>query len=230
MNEKNLVIILAAGQGTRMKKTKPKQYLYLNKKPIISMVIDIFLKHKLVAYVKVVISKNQIKRYEKIASKINSRKLLPFELGGETRAESVRKGLLSCTSLLTNNSDKVLIHDSARPFISNNIINKLFEELSVAEAVFPCLPITDALWNCGQTGIRKGPSRHDLYRAQTPQGFYFKQFKNLFSNNYKRLTDDISLAHLNQLKISYITGDPMNIKLTNPEDLEFARKVAKNWK
>ena len=230
MNEKNLAIILAAGQGTRMKTTVPKQYLFLNKKPIISMVINTFLEHKLINFVKVVISESQVKHYEKISSKIKSHKLLSFEIGGRTRAESVCKGLRSCTNLLTNESDKVLIHDAARPFISRILINKLLKELKNSEAVFPGLPITDALWLYKQSNVKKGPSRESLVRAQTPQGFYFNQFIDLFSGNYKKQVDDISIAHANNLKISCIPGDPMNIKLTNPEDLEFARKVVKNWK
>ena len=105
----------------------------------------------------------------------------------------------------------------------------MFDELEIAEAVFPKLPISDALWYQKKKYFSKGPSRDFLFRAQTPQGFYFEQIKNLCAKNCADHLDDISIAHENMLRISSIPGDPLNIKLTNPEDLGFAERLAKVW-
>ena len=86
------------------------------------------------------------------------------------------------------------------------MIDKLLKELKSSEAVFPCLPITDALWLYDKASFARPFLRKGLVRAQTPQGFYFNQFIDLFSGNYEKQIDDISIAHANNLKISCIPG------------------------
>ena len=97
MSIKNLALIVAAGDGTRMKKTLPKQYLSFSKKPVLVMVIEKFLENTNIDFVKVVISRNHLTRYSKVISVILSKK--PYYEGGETRAESVFKGLEGCKDL-----------------------------------------------------------------------------------------------------------------------------------
>ncbi len=229
MNKNSFAVIVAAGTGTRMKNSMPKQYLKLGTKPILLFSIEAFLESKYVNYVKVVISKSHIQLYNELISKINDKRLLPFSLGGENRTVSVLNGLNDLEKLTFSEKDKVLIHDAARPFISQDLITQIFCELEYSEAVFPKLPISDALWYINQKSVIKGPDRFSLFRAQTPQGFYFRQIKDLFSKNSTAHLDDISIAHENGLKISGIAGDPINIKLTNPEDLIFAEKVTQVW-
>ena len=229
MSIKNLALIVAAGDGTRMKKTLPKQYLSFNKKPVLLMVIEKFLENTNIDFVKVVIARNHLARYSKVISNISSKKLLPYELGGETRAESVFKGLEGCKDLFKNRHDKVLIHDAARPFISHSLINNLISKLKDSEAVFPTVPIHDALWYKIKNKYSTGPERQYLHRAQTPQGFYFMQYKDLCKNFNNKHIDDISIAQMHKLKISSISGDPMNIKLTTPDDLKFAERIIQIW-
>ena len=226
---KKLVLIVAGGSGKRMNTSTPKQYIRIGEKPILLMTIEAFLKSSEVNFLRVVISKSHIEMYRKIASRIKDKRLLPFALGGSSRTESVSNGLKSFKNMLFNKTDKILIHDAARPFITQDLIARLFSELETAEAVFPKIPISDALWYKSKNSFNKGPTRDLLFRAQTPQGFYFEQIKKLYENNNETHLDDISIAQSHKLKISGILGDPINIKLTNPEDLTFAEKVCKIW-
>ena len=226
---KKLVLIVAGGSGKRMNTSTPKQYIRIGEKPILLMTIQAFLKSSEVNFLRVVISKSHIEMYRKIASRIKDKRLLPFALGGSSRTESVSNGLKSFKNMLFNKTDKILIHDAARPFITQDLIARLFSELETAEAVFPKIPISDALWYKSENSFSEGPTRDLLFRAQTPQGFYFKQIKKLYKNNSINYLDDISIAKSHKLKISGILGDPINIKLTTPEDLTFAEKVSKIW-
>ena len=226
---KKMVLIVAGGSGKRMNTSTPKQYIRIGEKPILLMTIEAFLKSREVNFLRVVISKSHIEMYRKIASRIKDKRLLPFALGGSSRTESVSNGLKSFKNMLFNKTDKILIHDAARPFITQDLIARLFSELETAEAVFPKIPISDALWYKSEKSFNKGPARDLLFRAQTPQGFYFEQIKNLYKNNNETHLDDISIAQSHKLKISGILGDPINIKLTTPEDLTFAEKVSKIW-
>ena len=229
MSGKNLVLIVAGGNGARMNSSTPKQYMKIGKKSVLLMTIEAFLKSKEVHFLRVVISNSHIKMYQNISSRINDKRLLPFAIGGRNRTESVSNGLKSFNNILFSRADKILIHDAARPFISQDLITRLFSELDSAEAVFPRIPISDALWYKHQNSYRKGPNRDLLFRAQTPQGFYFEQIKKLYKDDNEAHLDDISVAQSHKLRISGILGDPMNIKLTNPEDLIFAEKVSKIW-
>ena len=229
MVEKNLVLIVAGGSGKRMNTSTPKQYIKIGEKPILLMTIEAFLKSSEVNFLRVVISKSHIEMYRKIAARVKDKRLLPFALGGNTRTESVSNGLKSFKNMLFNKTDKILIHDAARPFITQDLIARLFSELETAEAVFPKIPISDALWYKSEKSFKKGPTRTSLFRAQTPQGFYFEQIKKLYKSNNKTHLDDISIAQSHKLKISGILGDPINIKLTTPEDLTFAEMVSKIW-
>lgn len=229
MNGKNFVLIVAGGLGSRMKQAIPKQYLELQNKTILSYTIEAFLKNEHVDFVKVVISKAHTNLYLKTISRFNDTKLLLYQIGGETRSKSVLSGLKSYSNHSTSRNDKVLIHDAARPFISQNIINQLFLKLDHSQAVFPIIPISDALWYEHKKSLTFGPERNNLFRAQTPQAFYFQMFYSLCSNDFSSNLDDIAVAKKHNLKISSIPGDPFNIKITNVEDLQFARQVAKIW-
>ena len=226
---KKLVLIVAGGSGKRMNSITPKQYIRIGEKPILLMTIEAFLKSSEVNFLRVVISKSHIEMYKKIVSRVKDKRLLPFALGGTSRTESVYNGLKSFKNMALNKTDKILIHDAARPFITQDLIARLFSELETAEAVFPKIPISDALWYKSENSFNKGPARELLFRAQTPQGFYFEQIKKLYENNNETHLDDISIAQSHKLKISGILGDPINIKLTTPEDLTFAEKVSKIW-
>jgi 2-C-methyl-D-erythritol 4-phosphate cytidylyltransferase/2-C-methyl-D-erythritol 2,4-cyclodiphosphate synthase len=214
-------LIVAAGSGERAAKgDKPKQYRSLAGKPVLRWALDAFAQHPAVSLIQVVIRENDKAFYEEAVIGLD----LPAPIaGGSTRQASVANGL---EALVERQPAKVLIHDGARPFLSQNLIRRVVAALESADAVVPLLPVSDAIWRKKQTGFET-ISREDLRRAQTPQGFRFESI--LAAHRKYRdvpVTDDMALAEHAGIAIAEIPGEEVNLKLTNAEDFELARRIA----
>ena len=138
----NLVLIVAAGRGTRLGGELPKQYQPLDGKAVLTHSIEAFLKHPRIDKVQVVIAAEDEKLYNNAISALKSKKLLPPVIGGRERQDSVRLGLESLEKL---NPKNVLIHDAARPYISAKVIDNVITALHKHKAVIPAIPATDSV-------------------------------------------------------------------------------------
>ena len=217
---KNVALIVAAGNSVRFKTNIPKQYIEVNGKTVLRWSIERFLKNKDIDAVMVVISQNHQHFYE---DAIKGANLLPPTFGGDTRKQSVFSGLKALEKL---NPEKVLIHDSARPLVSTDLINEVIKKLDDYEAVDIGLPITDTVKQQDKDVI-KVINRDRLYATQTPQGFNFKTILRLHKDIQGDYTDDISLCLKGNVKICKILGEKNNIKITNPDDLKYFRFMTK---
>ena len=212
----NSAIILAGGSGLRMEAKTPKQFLLLNKKRILDYSIDSFLNNKNIDEIIIV---SQISWIDKI----NNNKIT-IANGGKTRTQSVLSGLLSCNE----NCKKVIIHDSSRPFITNNLINEGLTYLNNYDAAIPVIDIEDSL-------IEIKPklsylNRENIKRIQTPQFFDYKKISTAHILNKKSYTDDLSILleyFKYKIKISFklFNGDENNFKITTSNDYEIAKKI-----
>jgi 2-C-methyl-D-erythritol 4-phosphate cytidylyltransferase/2-C-methyl-D-erythritol 2,4-cyclodiphosphate synthase len=211
---KIITIIVAAGKGQRMKSDIPKQYLSLKGKTILYHSILPFLKHKKISDVFCVIAKNDIDLYNKSVANLN----LPQPLfGGERRQDSVRFALEKIRYL---SADLVLIHDAARPFISQKIIDDLIISLEKNKAVIPVITISDTVKKINNDIIFQTIPRDNLCLAQTPQGFNYKLIYDLHQKYQdQNFTDDAALCEIENIEVKAIKGDINNIKITKREDL-----------
>jgi 2-C-methyl-D-erythritol 4-phosphate cytidylyltransferase/2-C-methyl-D-erythritol 2,4-cyclodiphosphate synthase len=143
--------------------------------------------------------------------------------GGATRQESVRRGL---EALAPHDPDFVLIHDAARPFVSPTLVGNLIAALSGgAAAAVPLLAVADTLKREARDGLWTTVPRDGLYRAQTPQGFWFGAIIEAHRAHANApVTDDMALAELAGLKIAHVPGEEINTKMTKPEDFELAER------
>ena len=229
--KKTAVLIVAAGSGRRAKSAKPKQYLSIGKKYVLECTLENFISLELVDYIAVVINKNHNTLYTSVSSKFSSKKLLPYCVGGTSRSESVRKGLMSIKKY---EIDNVLIHDAARPFTSRQLIEKCIKELDEYDVVLPGVKVTDTLWEKNKTLSKTdfvtglGPDRDSLVRAQTPQAFNYKYILERHKKNKESFSDDVYFAYLDRKKIYIIEGSSRNFKITTPEDIELAKDLMKN--
>ena len=217
---KNVALIVAAGNSVRFKTNIPKQYIEVNGKTVLRWSIERFLKNKNIDAAIVVINQNHRHFYEDTIKGMN---LLPPAFGGNTRKQSVFSGLKALEKL---NPEKVLIHDSARPLVSTNLINEVIKKLDDYEAVDIGLPITDTVKQQNKDAV-KIINRDKLYVTQTPQGFDFKTILQLHKGIQEDYTDDISLCLKGNVKICKIFGEKNNIKITNFNDLEYFRFMIK---
>jgi 2-C-methyl-D-erythritol 4-phosphate cytidylyltransferase/2-C-methyl-D-erythritol 2,4-cyclodiphosphate synthase len=218
-------LIVAAGRGTRAAApgSGPKQYSVVGGKTVLAHAISAFAEHPDVSSVTVVIHADDSHLYERAASAAASAKLSTPTVGGPTRQASVLCGL---ESLAPSSPDVVLIHDAARPFVSQRTISNVIAALSERPAALAALPVTDTLKRASDGIVAETIARAGLWRAQTPQGFHFAP---IFAAHRKAadagldtFTDDAAIAEWAGLDVAIVEDSSGNVKITTAEDLEVA--------
>lgn len=224
---KNIAVILLAGKGSRLKSTVPKQYIEINKKPVIYYTIKAFDQNNYVNEIILVVDKNNVDFLKnEILSKYNFNKVRNIVLGGDERAFSVKNALDSLPVNKTTKDDIILIQDGVRPFISDNLITKGIEEAKKWGSVVIGVKVKDTVKIVDDNNkIVNTPSRNNLWIAQTPQIFKLSILKKCYTD-IKSITplptDDSSLVEQNGYTVKMIEGDYKNLKITTKEDLYFA--------
>ncbi len=220
------VILLAAGEGRRLKKdiSVKKQYLFVKGSPLFFLSAKRFTSNPLIKGMIFVLPEEDM---DKLTNTINDlvlkeHFLLPYRLisGGKRRQESVFNGLKALPPECTH----VLIHDGARPFVSFDVINNVVLKLSMGfKAVIPSIPVTDTIKFISEHGVTTIP-REKLRAVQTPQGFLrdliVKAHQFAMENNISA-TDDASVVEALGEDVLLVEGDAGNIKITTKEDLKF---------
>lgn len=227
----NIAIILAGGSGTRMGSDVPKQFIDIYGKPLIIHTIESFDINSNIDYIAVVCKKDWQEDLKIWTRRFGINKLRWIVDGGETRQESIYNAL----NVIRNEcleEDIVVIHDAARPLISQRIIDENIVGAKEYGAVDTVIPTPDTIVNSkDDKTINNVPLRKELYLGQTPQSFkynlIFKAHKIAIDNNKLDATDDCQLVlDLNE-KVYFVTGDKLNFKITTFEDLLLLKAVIK---
>ena len=208
-----VAIIVAAGEGNRAGGKVPKQWRTIAGKLVVDWSIDAFKNHDLIDNVIVVLPPNKtLHRNDVITC-----------AGGHSRSLSVYNGLIAAKNL---SPDKVLIHDVARPAVSEDLITNIILAINEETGAAPGLPISDAIWKVSDGEIEKTLDRNFIFRAQTPQGFpYSKILKAHEEQSDQMAFDDVELANKIGLKVILKTGHRDNMKITTPEDFLKMSKI-----
>lgn len=218
------VVIVAAGRGYRAGGDVPKQYRALGGTAVLARTLDTFARHPRVDTVLTVIHESDRKHFEAAAGGLSEKLAAPVA-GGATRQVSVCAGLERLAALEPRN---VLIHDAARPFADNALIDRVIAGLEASEGVVPALPVTDTLKRAVDHRVSETIPRAGLWRAQTPQGFRFDRLReahNAALNAGKDdFTDDAAIAEWHGLDVLLVEGAEANIKLTTNDDFEAAER------
>lgn len=219
----NLALIVAAGRGQRAGDGLPKQYRALPDKPDTALVtasLAAFLRHDAIDFVAVVIHQNDSGLYQAaVRDFVDNPKLLPPIIGGATRQQSVLLGLEGLAAQFADTPPKqVLVHDAARPYISDALISRCLLALGSAAGAVPALPVTDTLKRGDNGKIAETVSRDGLWQAQTPQAFTFAALLDAHRRAPQGLTDDAAVAEIAGLPIALVAGEAQNVKLTHEED------------
>ena len=214
-------IILAGGKGKRS-----KQFIEIKGKPIIYYTIKKFSENKKIDNIVVVLSKDEVGYFkENILEKYNL-KVDNIVIGGTERQDSVYNGL---KSLEDTNTDIVLIHDGARPFISDRIIDDGIKFAQVYGACAPGVMPKDTIKIKNESNFSVStPDRGSLVAIQTPQVFKFNEIlechEKIKINNIV-VTDDTMVAEKFGYSVYLYDGEYTNIKVTTPEDLILGEKL-----
>lgn len=216
------VIIVAAGRGRRLGSELPKQYLPLSGACALRRSIECFLAVPSIDQIRAVIYPGDQVHYDAAVQTLRDPRLLPPAFGGATRAATTLNGLLS---LEEDAPDRVLIHDAARPFVSSDVILRVMQALEASDGAFAGLPIVDAVWRTTNNTAQASVPRDGLWRAQTPQGFDFKQILTAHQLGNTDAADDVAIAHAAGMSVAAVRGSDDNYKITVAADLE--RAIAK---
>jgi 2-C-methyl-D-erythritol 4-phosphate cytidylyltransferase len=228
MDKINIVAIIAAGgSGSRISKQINKQYLPLDNKPILIYSFEKFASHKKIDKVVIVAASHEMEMCSALIEKYNIYKK-PVEIvaGGMSRQESVFLGLKAC-----DNTNIVLIHDGARPFVTKQMINDCLEQMNKYKACSVGVAAINTIKQTDSNGtVLQTLNRDFLWEVQTPQCFDYKCIcelhKKAAEENIK-VTDDCSLAEIYKINVKMIKGNYDNIKITVARDLFTAQGIIK---
>lgn len=225
----NIALILAAGRGYRFGDKVPKQYQSLFGQKVLSYSLETFLKCSRIHAVRVMIHPNDIDLYKNVVDDLDVglilEKLLSPVNGGTTRQDSVRRGL---ESILDNSADNVVIHDSARPLVSTDIIERGIAQLQNYVGAIVGIPVNDSLKLVEENSanIVDNVSRINVWRAQTPQCFRYKEILSAHRLTVgQNLTDDSSVAETCGYEMTMIEGNENNFKITTEADMQRAEQL-----
>lgn len=217
-------IVLAAGKGTRMNSVVAKQYLELNGKPVLYYSLKAFQNSR-VDEIIVVTGEEDIEFVKtEIIDRYNIRKVKAVVAGGKYRFSSVYNGLMSAS----DNTDYVFIHDGARPLVTPEMVEKLYEEVKQKKAVVAACPAKDTIKvvdeNCK---VISTPPRSSLWQVQTPQTFEYKLVKSAYnrlmeSGDVSATDDAMVVETYGEVPVYLVDTGYSNIKITTPEDMKLA--------
>lgn len=221
----NGVVIVAAGTGSRMNMGINKQFIKLEGKEVIVYTIEKFYNNHNIDDIVVVVKESEAEFFKKeIIEKYNF-KNIKIAYGGKERQDSVYNGL----KLLDEKCDVVLIHDGARPFVSNKTIDTCIEEAKEHKAIVVGVPVKDTIKIIDDSNnIVDTPNRSVLWAVQTPQTFDYNILLNAYEDAFESGfygTDDAMLVERIGHKVKMVEGSYNNIKITTKEDLNIGSQI-----
>lgn len=210
-------LIVAAGRGQRAGGDHPKQWQNLAGRSVADHTIRAFQTMADITCVAIVLHPDDQDRRDGYAAQ----GLIVAE-GGCDRATSVRNGLAALGPVRPT---RVLIHDVARPCVSQRIIADVIAALDQAPGAAPALAVTDALWTGSNGRVTGTQDRTGLYRAQTPQGFHYEAICAAHAAHPGGATDDVEVARAAGLAVAIVPGEDDNLKITLPGDFVRAERI-----
>ncbi|MBM9595552.1 bifunctional 2-C-methyl-D-erythritol 4-phosphate cytidylyltransferase/2-C-methyl-D-erythritol 2,4-cyclodiphosphate synthase [Roseitranquillus sediminis] len=214
-------VIVAAGRGTRAGGGLPKQWQSLRGRTLVAWVLEAFRVSPLVDRICLVLHPNDMD----LAAGYLGHPDVQVAAGGTTRAASAMRGL---EALAAFRPDRVLIHDVARPLVSQELIAAVAQALEQADGAAPALPVTDAIWRGGESDVAEILDRSELWRAQTPQGFHYDKILAAHRAHCGTPSDDVEVAIAAGLDVRIVPGEERNLKITGPDDFARAERMLEN--
>ena len=214
---KKYIIIVAGGKGLRMGGDIPKQFLPVCGKPVLMRTLEAFHAYDASMRLILVLPVSQQAYWRQLCEEYQFELVHEIANGGDTRFHSVKNGLA-----LVEEDGLVGVHDGVRPFVSQEVITRCYEEAVSLKAVIPVIGVVETVRHLTEEGSETVP--RDQYKlVQTPQVFDVTLLRRAYQQEYTDLfTDDASVVEALGEKVYLIEGNRENIKLTTPFDLKLA--------
>ncbi len=223
--ERIACVITAAGSGKRMGSRIRKQFLPLQGAPLLKWTFRAFLRFRWLQEIVLVVPAEEI---QFVRTEIVGRQVYSMDVhivpGAKKRQDSVFRGLQA----VHPDTDLVLIHDGVRPFVQPTLVERLIHQARTSGAAIPGIPARDTLKQVQKQTILRTVERQHIWQVQTPQVFRFSLIFQLHQQAQKEgfyTTDDAGLLEWQGRPVHIVPGDPYNIKITTPEDLQVAERL-----
>jgi 2-C-methyl-D-erythritol 4-phosphate cytidylyltransferase / 2-C-methyl-D-erythritol 2,4-cyclodiphosphate synthase len=217
-----VAIVAAAGAGTRMERDRPKAFLVLDGRSLLTMAVEAACACPRIGRVVVAAPPGWEGRAEALLPATGAIRVVT---GGATRQESVRLGL----DAVAEGADAVVCHDAARALAPPSLFEAVLAALGPdVEAVVPVVEVADTVKRIRDGMVEATVERDGLALAQTPQAFAVAPLREAHERAFREgraFTDDAALMEWAGHAVRVVLGDPDNFKLTTPEDLARARAV-----
>ena len=230
MSERNTAIVLAAGQGKRMHSKVQKQFMELDGMPVLCYSLRCFQESPLIQDIILVTGEESISYCkEEIVQKYGFTKVSAVIPGGKERYDSVYAGLCEC-----RDCEYVLIHDGARPFVTEEILKRGLQKVKETGACVIGMPSKDTVKLSDEEGyVKETPNRKCVWTIQTPQIFSYSLIReahdSIRQKDMSKITDDAMVVEQETgIKVALAEGSYQNIKITTPEDLDIAEAFLKH--
>lgn len=225
---------LAGGRGSRFGGKVPKQFQRLGKKPLLLYAIETFLKAYPNSPVIVVLPLLHFRYGEKLLRSAFPAAPIYLTVGGNTRSGSTEAALNLLQSLeLLEREHVIAFHDAARPFVSEALIERIFDEAERSGAAVCGLPVSVSLRKV-EGSLSRALPRGDIWEIQTPQAFrgdiLLSAWREISPTASEAFTDEGSWIEAAGFPVSIVAGEPHNFKITYPLDWEVARAWARRPK
>ena len=214
---KKHIIIVAGGKGLRMGGDIPKQFLPVCGKPVLMRTLEAFHAYDASIHLILVLPVSQQVYWKQLCEEYQFNLAHEIADGGETRFHSVKNGLA-----LIKEDGLVGVHDGVRPFVSQEVIARCYDEALSLKAVIPVVGVVETVRHLTDEGSETVP--RDQYKlVQTPQVFDVALLRRAYEQTYTDMfTDDASVVEALGEKVYLVEGNRENIKLTTPFDLKLA--------
>ncbi len=221
-------IVVAAGTGTRLGGSVPKQYQRVAGEMVLTRTLRAIMANMDLHHIVVAINPDAAALYKESVETIDDARLQPPVHGGATRSQTVRRAL---EALAEHGPSGVLIHDGARPFVRPASLEAIIGALRDGEAAILAEPVVDALWRADGEHADRPQARDGLWRAQTPQAFPYQAILAAHREEDTRTgtpaLDDAEVFRRAGGQVRLIPGDPDNFKITTAPDMERAERLAR---
>lgn len=220
----NIAIILSGGVGSRMGLNIPKQYVVVNGQPIISYCLQTFLCNEHTDAIVIGVADEWKEYIMEQMEKLHPAKPVFYAAPGETRQYSIFNALRVVKDQGYSDDSFVIIHDAARPLVSDELINRCYEACDRADGSMPVIAVKDTTYYSEDgKSITSLLDRSKLWAGQAPEAFVFGKYlqihESMSHEELLKINGSTEIAFKQGLKVEMVEGDPMNFKITTPEDL-----------
>lgn len=227
---RNIAIILSGGTGTRLGGNVPKQYLEVNGKAIIMYCIETIAKMPEIEEIVICLADEWMTFVQRELQKAGITKRIIFSQPGEVRQLTIYNALKVLYEQGIDDETIVVIHDAARPLVSEDLLRRCISGCRESDGVLPVLPVKDTLYKSKDgNSISALLKRSEIVAGQAPEAFRFGKY--LAVHNQMRYEDILQIsgsteiAYKAGLKIQLVPGEELNFKITTTEDLENLKHV-----